>query len=98
MFQIIFEKQALKDLEQLKNANLSQKAKKLVDILRDNPYQNLPSGEKLVGNLEGLHFRRITIQHRLVYQVYQEPVTKGGITYEGTVKIIRMWAHHGKAG
>lgn len=37
MFQIIFEKQALKDLEQLKNANLSQKAKKLVDILRDNP-------------------------------------------------------------
>ena len=59
MFQIIFEKQALKDLEQLKNANLSQKAKKLVDILRDNPYQNLPSGEKLVGNLEGLHFRRI---------------------------------------
>ncbi|MCI9492361.1 MAG: Txe/YoeB family addiction module toxin [Lachnospiraceae bacterium] len=98
MFQIIFEKQALKDLEQLKNANLSQKAKKLVDILRDNPYQNLPSGEKLVGNLEGLHFRRITIQHRLVYQVYQEPVIKDGVTYEGTIKIIRMWGHHGKAG
>ncbi|MBO5430328.1 MAG: type II toxin-antitoxin system YoeB family toxin, partial [Peptococcaceae bacterium] len=44
--------------------------------------------------LKGCFSRRINIQHRLVYQVYSEPITVDGITYEGTVKIIRMWTHY----
>ncbi len=94
MYRIVFEKQALKDLERLKTANISQKAKAIVDILRANPYQNPPGYEKLVGNLDGLYSRRINIKHRLVYQVYQEPVTIDGVKYQGTVKIIRMWTHY----
>lgn len=94
MYRIVFEKQALKDLERLKTANISQKAKAIVDILRSNPYQNPPGYEKLVGNLDGLYSRRINIKHRLVYQVYQEPVTMDGVKYQGTVKIIRMWTHY----
>lgn len=96
MFRVVFEKQSLKDLEKLKQIHLSSKARKLVDILRDNPYQNPPRYEKLVGNLHGLYSRRINIQHRLVYQVYEEPTVVDGVEYEGTVKIIRMWTHYDK--
>jgi Txe/YoeB family toxin of toxin-antitoxin system len=41
--------------------------------------------EKLIGDLSGAYSRRITIQHRLVYQVLQE---------RKTVKVIRMWTHY----
>lgn len=96
MYRIVFEKQALKDLEKLKISGLSEKARKLVDIIRENPYQKPPRYEKLVGNLDGLYSRRINIQHRLVYQVYQEPITVDNFVYQGTVKIIRMWTHYEK--
>ncbi len=94
MYRIIFTKQALKDLEKLKVAHISEKAKLLVDIIRENPCQNPPRYEKLVGNLDGVLSRRINIQHRLVYQVYEEPFTKEDVLYQGTVKIIRMWTHY----
>lgn len=94
MYRIVYEKQALKDLNKLKAANIAQKAKTLVDIIKENPYQNPPKYEKLVGNLDGLYSRRINIQHRLVYQVYSDPVTIDEAEYQGTVKIIRMWTHY----
>lgn len=75
-------------------AHISEKAKLLVDIIRENPYQNPPRYEKLVGNLDGILSRRINIQHRLVYQVYEEPFTEEDVLYQGTVKIIRMWTHY----
>ncbi len=96
MYKIVYTGQALKDLEKLKLSDLSQKAKKLVDTIRENPYQKPPEFEKLVGNLKGFYSRRINIQHRMVYQVYHEPVAVDGVAYEGTIKIIRMWAHYGK--
>lgn len=53
-----------------------------------------PPYEGLVGNLSGYYSRRINIQHRLVYQVYNEPVSIDGIEYEGTIKVARMWSHY----
>ena len=94
MYKIVYTKQALKDLENLKRNGISNKAKILVDVIRENPYQNPPSYEKLVGNLDGILSRRINIQHRLVYQVYAEPHVIDGVECEGTVKIIRMWTHY----
>jgi Txe/YoeB family toxin of toxin-antitoxin system len=84
-FKVKFTKQAVKDLEYLKAANLSKKAKKLVDIMKENPYQNPPPYEKLIGDLDGMYSRRINIQHRLVYEVDNE---------ENIIKIIRMWKHY----
>lgn len=94
MYKIFYTKQALKDLDRLKASNISHKAKALVDVIRLNPYQNPPRYEKLVGNLDGILSRRINIQHRLVYQVYEKAFTENGIAYCGTVKIIRMWTHY----
>jgi Txe/YoeB family toxin of toxin-antitoxin system len=88
MYKIVFTKQALKDLENLKKSGISSKAKILIDIIRENPYQVPPRYEKLVGNLDGVISRRINIQHRLVYQVYEEPFVENGTRYDGTIKIM----------
>lgn len=94
MFRIVYDKQAAKDIKNLKSAGLDKKAKELIEIIRDNPFQTPPVYEGLVGNLQGYYSRRINIQHRLVYQVYAEPITIDGVEYQGTVKIIRMWTHY----
>ena len=94
MYRIVYEKQAVKDIKNLKSVRLDVKAKKLVELLKENPFQNPPPYEALVGNLQGVYSWRINIQHRLVYQVYNESVELNGIRYEGTVKIIRMWTHY----
>lgn len=85
MFAIVFTKQAAKDAEKLKELGLDVKAKKLIEILRENPFQAPPPYEKLIGNLDGAYSRRINIHNRLVYEVMKK---------EKTVKIIRMWTHY----
>ena len=85
MWRAVFTKQAQKDAKKLAAAGLRPNAEKLLDILRENPYQTPPSFEKLIGDLSGACSRRINIQHRLVYQVD---------TYEKMVKVIRMWTHY----
>lgn len=83
--EIVFTKQAIKDFEKIKqNSTLHKKAIALLELLEDNPYTNPPSYEKLIG-IKNTYSRRINIQHRLVYQVYDT---------EKVVKIIRMWAHY----
>lgn len=94
MFRIVYEKQAAKDIKNLKASGLDKKAKELIEIIRVNPFQKPPAYEGLVGNLQGFYSRRINIQHRLVYQVYAEQVSIDGVEYQGTVKIIRMWTHY----
>ena len=85
MYKIVVTKGALKDFPKLTSAGLDKKAKLLIELLKENPYQNPPTYEKLVGDMEGLYSRRINIKHRLVYQVYEE---------EKTVKILSAWSHY----
>ena len=92
MYLIKYEKQAVKDIKNLKSAKLDGKAKALIEILKRNPLE--PPCEGLVGNLAGLYSRRINIQHRLVYEIFNEEVTVNDVKYEGTLKIIRMWTHY----
>lgn len=94
MYIIKLSKLADKDKKLLKSAGLDLKAKQLLHVIAENPFQNPPPYESLVGNLSGYYSRRINIQHRLIYQVYQEPVTIAGVSYEGTVKVVRMWSHY----
>lgn len=94
MYRIVYTKQAAEDIKNIKAAGLEKKTKNLIEILRDNPFQNPPSYEGLVGNLQGFFSRRINIEHRLVYQVYTDKVEADGIIYEGTVKIVRMWTRY----
>ncbi len=84
-WQIVFTKQAQKDAKKLSASGLKAKAEELLNILRQNPFQNPPPYEKLVGDLAGAYSRRINIQHRLVYQVLET---------EHIVKVLRMWTHY----
>lgn len=85
MYKIVYRKSIIKDIAKLKKNKLDEKAKRLIDIIKTNPYQNPPPYEKLVGDLKGALSRRINIQHRLVYQVFEE---------EKTIKIISLWSHY----
>ena len=62
-------KSTMKDLKNLKSAHLEQKFKDIMEILKENPCQNPPPYEKLVGNLKDNYSRRLNIQHRVVYSV-----------------------------
>jgi Txe/YoeB family toxin of toxin-antitoxin system len=84
-WQLVYTKQAQKDAEKLASAGLKEKAKTLLSIIVDNPFQNPPPYEKLVGDLAGAYSRRINIQHRLVYQVLEA---------EHVVKVLRLWSHY----
>lgn len=82
---VVFTKQAQKDARKVASSHLKPQAQALLDILAQDPFQNPPPYEKLVGDLDGAFSRRINIQHRLVYQVYLA---------EKTVKVLRMWTHY----
>jgi toxin YoeB len=84
-WRLVYTKQAQKDAEKLAAAGLKPKAQALLAILAENPYQTPPPFEKLVGDLSGAYSRRISIQHRLVYQVLDQPKT---------VKVLRLWTHY----
>ena len=82
---IVYTKQAQKDAQKLASSNLRPQAQRLLEIIAKNPFQNPPPYENLVGDLAGASSRRINIQHRLVYQVYDA---------EHTIKVVRMWTHY----
>ena len=84
MYKVIIHKDAIKDLENLKQAKLSDKAKQLVESLKENPY--CKPVEKLKGNLNGFFSKRINLHHRLVYSVNED---------KKEVLIVSMWSHYG---
>ncbi|MGV7235449.1 MAG: Txe/YoeB family addiction module toxin [Nitrosomonadaceae bacterium] len=81
----MYTKQAQKDARKLAASGLKNKAQSLLETIKRNPYKNPPPYEKLVGDLSGAYSRRINIQHRLVYQIYEK---------EQKIKVIRLWTHY----
>jgi len=84
-WELVYTKQAQKDAKKLAASGLKNKAQSLLAVIKKDPYQNPPPYEKLVGDLSGAYSRRINIQHRLVYQVYEK---------EHVIKVIRLWTHY----
>ena len=85
MWIIKFTKNAEKDKKLLKNAGLEEKTRKLLNLIAQNPFQNPPSFEKLVGDLQGYYYRRINLQHRLVYKVHKDI---------NVIVVHLMWSHY----
>ena len=84
-WEVVYAKHAQKDAQKLAATGLKGKAHELLAIIKENPFQNPPPYEKLVGDLSGAYSRRINIQHRLVYEVLPE---------QKIVKVLRMWSHY----
>jgi Txe/YoeB family toxin of toxin-antitoxin system len=85
MYKIVYTKKAVSDIPKLKAANLDNKAKALIEIIREDPHAITPRHEKLKGDLAGAYSRRINLQHRMVYQVIES---------EKTIKILSLWSHY----
>jgi len=85
IWKIIYTAQAQKDAKKVSASGLKNKVIKLLDLLKENPFINPPPYQKLLGDLSGAYSRRINIQHRLVYQVYEK---------SRYVKVLRMWSHY----
>jgi toxin YoeB len=84
-WRVVFTRQAQKDAKKLAATGLRSRTERLLNILRENPYQTPPPFEKLVGDLAGAYSRRINIQHRLIYEILDK---------DKVVKVIRMWTHY----
>ena len=84
-YTVVYTRDAAKDIPLLKAAHLDEKAKKLIELLKEDPFQAPPPLEKLLGDLAGAYSRRINVKHRLVYQVYEK---------EKVVKIVSLWSHY----
>ena len=75
----------MKDAKKLAAGGLKAKAQQLLAVLANDPFQNPPPFEKLVGDIAGAYSRRINIQHRIVYEIFIK---------ERTVRVLRMWTHY----
>ena len=84
-WRLYYTKQAQKDARKLASSGLKHKAEELLRVLQNDPFQNPPPYEKLVGDLAGAYSRRINIQHRLVYQILED---------EKAIKVLRLWTHY----
>ena len=85
-YRIVITHAAQKDKEKIRGVPaLKGNVDRLLEVLRENPYQNPPPYEKLHGNLSAYYSRRINKQHRLVYRVEEE---------RKTVVIVSMWTHY----
>ena len=85
VYKIVYRKKVIKDIPKIISIGLGDKTKSLIDLIKENPYQNPPPYEKLVGDLKDAYSRRINIQHRLVYQIYEK---------EKIIKILSIWTHY----
>jgi len=85
MWTVVYSKQAVKDSKKIEQSNLKDAVKRLIEVLKNDPFRNPPPYEKLIGDLTGKYSRRINIQHRLVYEVFEK---------EMTVRVLRMWTHY----
>jgi Txe/YoeB family toxin of toxin-antitoxin system len=84
-WRLFYTKQAQKDAKKISAAGLRKKAEHILEIISQNPFQNPPPFEKLVGDFAGAYSRRINIQHRIVYQV---------LSGQRSVKILRLYTHY----
>ena len=79
---IVYSKRFQQDLLKASSCHLIEKVKKLVEIVSENPLQTPPPFEKL-NSPRNTYSRRINVQHRLVYELYE--------TY---IKFLTCWGHY----
>lgn len=84
-WRVVYSKQTQKDAKKLAAFALKPRAQALLAIGATDPYASPPRHEKLIGDLAGCYWRRINLQHRLVYEVLPQ---------EHVVHVLRMWTHY----
>nr|WP_278589177.1 Txe/YoeB family addiction module toxin [Limosilactobacillus pontis] len=65
-------KGASHDFKKIKGTYLEENFLSVIKQLKEDPYENNQSLEKLVPPIRGFYSRRINVQHRVVYKVDDE--------------------------
>jgi toxin YoeB len=76
--EIVYVKEALADIEYWKksgNKIIQNKIKRLLNDIIANPFTGIGKPEPLQHQLSGLWSRRITQEHRLIYEVEENSIT-----------------------
>jgi Txe/YoeB family toxin of toxin-antitoxin system len=84
-WKLVYTPQAQTDAKKLARSGLKEQAQRILEILEKNPFESHLPFEKPVGDLAGACSRRISIQHRVVYQTLKK---------ERIVKVLRLWTHY----
>jgi toxin YoeB len=85
IYEIVFAKQALKDIAELKktDALAFKKVKKLLEELIDHPYTGTGNPELLKYDYTGFYSRRISQKHRLIYSVNDNEIIVSVVSAKG---------------
>jgi mRNA interferase RelE/StbE len=83
MYEIVFAKQATKDLDKLSQAQKNKVKDLAIHVLQEDPQ----SGKKLVGDLKGYYSLRISIRDRMVYRINED---------EKKVYVLMCKTHYGR--
>ena len=70
MYKIEYHKKVLKDIQKIKQSKLENKAKQLIELLKENPFQNPPPYERLMGDLKECYSRRINVNY--IYNIWKK--------------------------
>lgn len=84
-FKVVLAKKAQKDLRKILRSQYSDKVRGILAEIETDPYSPNFQFEKLEGNLQGFYSKRINIQHRIVYQVFEQ---------DNIVVIDSAWTHY----
>lgn len=84
MFEIEYQRQALKDLEKLqKNQKLLLKLREILDDIKKNPYSSNFRMEKLKGNFKDHFSKRLDKENRVIYQISDKEIIAIMISFLG---------------
>lgn len=83
MYTLIYHKRTVLDKQKLKASNLLKKTDRLCKALALDPRPK--NSKQLYRELKGKRSVRINLQHRIIYEVFEE---------EETVKILSLWGHY----
>jgi Txe/YoeB family toxin of toxin-antitoxin system len=85
MWTVEFTNTALKQKKIAFSSVYLKKIIELIEIIRNNPFQTPPPYEKLQPPRDNKYSRRISKQHRLVYEVLEE---------QQYIRILSIWTHY----
>ncbi len=85
MWQIVLSSKAKKQSKMAIKSAYCKTIENLMKIIAANPFQNPPPYKKLAPPTSNSYSRRISKQHRLSYQIYEQ---------EKVIKILSLWTHY----
>ncbi len=83
IYTLVYTKKAIKDIKKLRAAKLAGKAQEICILVSTNAMTSY--SKPLYGDLKGKRSIRINLQHRMVYEIFEE---------EKIIKVISMWSHY----